>query len=321
MNTPASDPFLVGVVDRTRRFLPEHISPLAHTRGYGELSALVRLRYNQLFASSYHEHFIFLERTLAAQVLPALVVRFAGDPIADRLRRFRDEEDMHTGWFHRLHRASEPSLYQENYHHFVRVPRIAQRLFASCARRPAVLPFLLWLAMIIEERTLTAARDTLREADTLEPHYVALHRLHAAAEVHHVGLDAEMLKRLWPALSPAGRLFNRWLLVTLLREFFQLPKRAGWRVVQQLAAEHPEISPLLPRLRRELLALGEAPDYLATLYSRRREPRTFALADGFNELRRLETSLLGGVASAPPSAGSTNASDASALLPCENKRS
>lgn len=285
--------FTVGRVDRTRRFLPESLSPLAHTRVHAELPPAARLRYNQLFASSYHEHFIFLEQTLAAQVLPALVRRFAGDPVAARLQRFRDEEDMHTGWFHRLHVASEPALYQENYHHFVRVPAPLRRLFAAVARRPERFPFLLWLAMIIEERTLSGARDALREADVLEPHYVQLHRLHAAAEVHHVGLDAEMLKRLWPALGPIGRCFNRWLFVTLLREFFQLPKRAGWRVVQQLAREHPEITPLLPRIRAELLALGDVSDYLVTLYSRRREPRTFALADGFAELRRLETHLIG----------------------------
>lgn len=294
MNAAPPDPFVVGRVDHSRRFLPEHLSPLAHTPGYATLPAAARLRYNQLFASSYHEHFIFLERTLAAQVLPTLIARYAGDPLADRLRQFRAEEQLHTEWFHRLHRASEPALYADNYHVFVRVPGPAARLFATLARRPAAFPFVIWLAMIIEERTLSAAKDTLRETDTLEPHYVALHRLHAAAEVHHVGLDAEMLRRLWPALSPAGRRLNRWLFVTLLREFFQLPKRAGWRVIRQLAAEQPELAPLLPQLRRELLALGGAPDYLATLYSRRREPRTFALADGFTELRRLEANLLAG---------------------------
>jgi hypothetical protein len=313
MTALGEDPFVVGVVDRTRRFLPEHISPLSHTPAFAELSANVRLRYNQLFASSYHEHFIFLERTLAAHVLPALVTRFGGDPLAERLLRFRDEEEMHTGWFHRLHRASEPALYQENYHHFVRVPGLAQRLFTVCARRPAAFPFLIWLAMIIEERTLTGARDTLREADVLEPHYVRLHRLHAAAEVHHVGLDAELLKRLWPALRPAGRLFNRWMFVTLLREFFQLPKRAGWRVVLQLASEQPEVVPLLPRLRRELLGLGEVPEYLATIYSRRREPRTFALADGFSGLRRLEASLLGPRATVNEGPTSASASPSEAV--------
>ena len=63
-------------------------------------------------------------------------------------------------------------------------------------------------------------------------------------------------------------------------------------MILRLAKEQPEIAPLLPRLRRELLTLGDQPDYLATLYSRRREPRTFALADGFSELRRLEENLL-----------------------------
>lgn len=290
---PLADTFVVGRIDRSRRFLPEHISPLAHTQVYQELSPEARLRYNQLFASSYHEHFILLEQTLAAHILPALVEHYAHEPVAGRLRQFRAEEEIHTAWFHRLHCACEPGLYGQNHHYFVRVPPVARRIFALCTRRPLAFPFCLWLAMIIEERTLSAARDILREAEQLEPHFVALHRLHAAAEVHHVGLDAEMLRRLWPSLRAPGRWLNRWLFVTLLREFFQLPKRAGWRVVQRLAAEQPAVGPLLPRIRRELLALGDQPDYLATLYSRRREPRTFALADGFVELRRLEASLLG----------------------------
>lgn len=295
-----SDSFIVGAVDRSRRFVPEHISPLAHTAAYGRLPPAARLRYNQLFASSYHEHFIFLECTLAAHVLPALITRFGSDAtFAARLQRFRIEEEMHTRWFHELHRACEPDLYQENYHYFVRVPPAAQRLFAACARRPATFPFCLWLAMIIEERTLSAAKDILREAEELDSNVVALHRLHAAAEVHHVGLDAEMLRRLWPSLHPAWRLMNRWLFVTLLRECFQLPKRAGWRVVLRLAEEQPEIAPLLPQLRCELLSLGDQPEYLATLYSRRREPRTFALADAFAELRALETRLLATTGAAP----------------------
>ena len=293
MKPLSPDSFAIGRIDRTRRFLPEAISPLAHTSVYGELSAVARLRYNQLFACSYHEHFIFLERTLADHILPVLVSHFAHDPLAERLRQFRAEEVVHTAWFHRLHRACEPELYQDNYYYFVRTSPLMNRLFALCASHPVSFPFCLWLAMIIEERTLSAAKDIIGDADQLDPHFVDLHRLHAAAEVHHVGLDAEILKRLWPALSPPGRLLNRWLFVTLLREFFQLPKRAGWRVILQLAKEQPALAPLLPRIRRELLALGNEPAYLTTLYSRQRQPRTFALADGFAELRRLEVSLLG----------------------------
>jgi hypothetical protein len=297
MNTLDASRFQLGVVDRSRPFLPESLTPLAHTPSYATLPPAVRLRYNQLFASSYHEQFIFLESMLAGPILPALTQRFAADPLADRLRCFQAEERLHSHWFHLLHQASEPALYRDNLHFFVNAPPFAQRLFDTCARRPEKFPFVLWLAMIIEERTLPASREIIREAATLEPHYVALHRLHAADEAGHVSCDAELIRRLWPALSHAGRLLNRWLFVTLLREFFQVPKRAGWAVVKQLAREHPEITPLLPRLRCEIHALSHRSDYLGTIYSRAREPRTFALADRFRELRRLEQELI------PPTAG------------------
>jgi hypothetical protein len=291
--------FQLGEVDKSRAFLPASLTPLAHTAVYAELPPAVQLRYNQLFASAYHEQFIFLETMLAAHLLPALSRHFSGDSrLCERLEVFRAEERIHSHWFHQLHQASEPALYQENTHFFVAAPPLAQSVFDWCARHPARFPFVLWLAMIIEERTLPASKEILREAAALEPHFVALHRLHAADEAGHVSCDAELIRQLWPALSPAGRLINRWLFVTLLREFFQVPKRAGWAVVVQLARECPEITPLLPRLRRELLALADSRDYLGTIYSRSREPRTFALADRFRELRRLEQELV----PPPPSA-------------------
>lgn len=147
--------------------------------------------------------------------------------------------------------------------------------------------------MMIEERTIAASREICSRADELEPHFVHLHRLHTADEARHVGLDAELLREIWPALGPVARAVNRRLFVWLLREFFRLPKRAAWRVTRHLAAEFPDLRPRLAGLRSELLALDGSADYLAGLYSRLREPRTFALADRFREFRRLETELLG----------------------------
>lgn len=295
MNATTAPTFVVGEIDRSRWYLPEHLTPLAHAPAYRELPESTRRRYNQLFASCYHEHFIFLEQLLADVVLPGLIARHAGEPLARQLRAFQAEERVHTGWFHALHRASEPHLYQDNHHFFVRVSPLAQRILRLCAARPTRFPFILWLAMLIEERTLPAAREILRDADRLEPHYALLHRLHAADEAGHVSCDGELLKRWWPALNPVARALNRWLFVALLREFFQLPKRAGWRVVRQLAEEVPAVVPWLPRLRREMFDLRHQPGYLATLYSREREPRTFALADTFHDLRKLEQRVLGPV--------------------------
>lgn len=285
--------FETGTVDRTRWFIPPHLTPLAHVAAYQTLSSKAQLRYNQLFASCYHEHFIFLERMLADHTLPVLIDRYAGRPLAEKLRTFQREEQKHTAWFHALHQVCEPALYRDNYHHFVRVAPLPLRLFIYCARRPWRFPFCLWLAMMIEERTIAASREIFQKPDDFEPHYVTLHRLHSADEAGHVSLDAELLRELWPALGPVGRWLNRWLFVTILREFFRLPKRAAWHVMEQLAEEHPELRPRLPEIHRQIRALDDHSSYLAGIYSRRREPRTFALADQFRELRRLEAELLG----------------------------
>lgn|GEM_PF-1948680 len=292
--TTSAARFSVSEVDRSRWFLPGHLTPLAHTPTYRGLSEELQRRYNQLFASCFHEHFIFLEHTLVENILPGLIRRFPfDDEFCSRLRHFIAEERIHTEWFHALHRASEPGLYGQNYYHFVRVPPLARHWFDRCTRQPARYPFCLWLTMIIEERTLPIAREMARLSERIEPHYFALHRLHAADEAGHVSCDGEALKRLWPTLSPPLRLLNRWAFVYLLREFFQLPKRAGWRVVLEWAKEKPEVRPLLPSLRKELYALARDPAYLATLYTRRREPRTFSLSDRFRELRHLEKSITG----------------------------
>lgn len=292
MHRTCHERFPIGRIDFRRCFVPPHITPLPRTPIYRELSAPIRLRYNQLMASCYHEHFIHLERMLSELILPALIVRYRGSGLADKLIAFQAEERQHTAWFHALHRASEPVLYRENYYHFLRPPRIGQWLLSACARRPATFPFCLWIAIIIEERTIPAAREMLQAAAELEPHYVALHRLHAADEAGHVSCDAEMIRDLWPRLSKPGRWLNRFMFVALLREFFGLPKRAGWRVILRLAEEHPELRPTLPRMRKELLSLAHDHAYRGTLYSRQREPRTFALADSFPEMRNLEPALL-----------------------------
>lgn len=285
--------FPIGTIDRSRFFIPPHLTPLAHTPTHAGLPRALKLRYNQLFASCYHEHFIFLERMLADHALPALIARHADGPLAHRLAEFREDEQRHTAWFHALHQACEPGLYRDNYHHFVRVSSGPLALFGHCARRPWRYPFCLWLAMIIEERTIAASGEITNGPDSCESHFVNLHRLHSLDEARHVGLDGELIRAIWPALSPAARFVNRSLFVFVLREFFRLPKRAAWRVVLHLADETPSLRPMLGGLRRELLALDERSDYLAGIYSRRREPRTFALADRFRDLRDLEAALVG----------------------------
>ena len=51
-------------IDFGRPFIPEFITPLAHTDAYSKLTPVQRLRYNQLYASNFHEQFMSLEKVL-----------------------------------------------------------------------------------------------------------------------------------------------------------------------------------------------------------------------------------------------------------------
>lgn len=287
--SPATD----SKIDYTKKFIPEFITPLFYTTIYQELSEDQKLRYNQLYASNFHEQFMSLEKVLVEHLLQPLITRFQNEPLAQHLVEFREEEIKHTALFHDLHRRCEPRLYDERYFYFLRIPGPLRWALKQVSKRPALFPFCVWLTMIEEERTIFYSKLYLKEADRLEENFVATHRLHLADEVGHVRRDKELLERLWPDRSPFWRSINAWLFSWVLREFFNVPKRAGWRVVEELIREFPSLRAQRKRFRAELRSLEKDEVYLQTLYSREMVPNTFALLDQWPEFRFLQRLLPG----------------------------
>jgi hypothetical protein len=114
-----------------------------------------------------------------------------------------------------------------------------------------------------------------------------------ADEVGHVRRDKELLERLWPDRSRVWRNINAHIFSAILHEYFNVPKRGGWRVVLELIKEFPELKSLLPKLKTELKSLETNEDFLRTLYTREMVPHTFALFDQWPEFRFLEQVLPG----------------------------
>lgn len=280
-------------IDFTRRFIPEFITPLAYTRIYQELSDEQRLRYNQLYASNFHEQFMSLEKVLIEHLLQPLTHRFRDEKLAQHLIDFRNEEIKHTAMFHDLHVRCEPRLYSSHDFYFLRMPKPLRWALHQVGKRAAMFPFCLWLTIIEEERTIFYSKLYLEEADQLEPNFVATHRTHLADEVGHVRRDKELLERLWPDRSGFWRNTNARIFSAILHEYFNVPKRGGWRVVRELLREFPDLMPLLPEIREELRALETNEDFLRTLYTREMVPHTFALFDQWPEFRFLEKVLPG----------------------------
>lgn len=271
---PQVDP-AANAIDFSRPFIPEPFTPLFHTPAYGRLTAEQRLRYNQLHAGYFHEQIMFFEKALARNVLG----RFLSEPLPEKLKSgvqmFMAEEARHSEMFWRLNKKCAPQFYGSRDFYFIRVPPLLAKILDAISRRPKLFPLFLWLMLLEEERALYYGKIFTKSPE-LEPHFMAVQRAHLADEIGHVKWDEELLDWIWPETNPLLRRINARLLCWMIDEFFSAPKRAGVRVVEELAKEFPSLSPELPRMRSELLALATNKKYRSSLYSPEMVPQTFA---------------------------------------------
>jgi hypothetical protein len=289
MNAMAVAPLLEGAaVDSGKRFIPEELTPLFHTPSYGGLTESQRRRYNQLHALYFHEQIMFFETALGRGILEALLRRPWPERLAAGLRQFRDEERQHSEMFRRLNRRCAPHLYTDRDFHFLQVPAAWRAVSRWAVDHPLRFPLFFWLMLLQEERSMFYSRAYIKHRQSIEPQFVAAHRLHLADEVGHVRWDEELIDTLWRRAHPVLRRANAKLFAWLLDEFFGTPKRAQLRVIEELGRELPELRPRLPEMRRQLLALSRDEAYRTSLYSRAIVPRTFARFDATPEFRALQ---------------------------------
>lgn len=58
-------------------------------------------------------------------------------------------------------------------------------------------PCWIWVVLLQEERSISIARECLREGDAIEPAFRELHRKHMADEVGHVRWDLALIEKVW----------------------------------------------------------------------------------------------------------------------------
>ncbi len=278
-------------VDRSRFYIPEHITPLHYSARFRALPWEKRLAYNQTHALYFNELVLFFEDVLAETVLGALLEGALPPALAARLEAFRWEEARHAEMFRALNRACAPDLYARTDFHFLRLPPGGRAAFLAAARRPGLFPMFFWLMILQEDRSVYYSKEILRERDALEPHFVAAHKIHMADEAGHVKADEELLARYWAGAPAPLRRANAALLRWILGEFFNTPKRAGWRVVEWWARGFKDEAARLAEWRAELRALEHSEGYHAALYSRESAPAAFAGFDRWPELAGLGSAL------------------------------
>ncbi|MGV3533531.1 MAG: diiron oxygenase [Chthoniobacteraceae bacterium] len=267
-------------------YIPEKLTPLSFTPMYRQLTPEQRVRYNQLSGLYFLEQTIFFEQSMGGPVL-AWLQRNAPELLRAHAAEFEIEEDRHTSWFRALLREVEPEWYEDDTLRFVRPSGVASAALNFCNVRPQLFPCLLWLQLIAEERAQYFSGTFLAAAEELDPRFLEVQRKHLADEGGHIRWDVAFVEWLWPAVPRLVRIANARILQFAMREFFYLPKRSGWNVIERLIVEFPELESRRGDLRAAMNSLGTNDAYLRTLYPRCVFPKTRNLASRWPELRFL----------------------------------
>lgn len=170
----ATDRVVVDTIDRSRPFTCNSICPLAHSPIWPTLTELQRLRYNQLVGLMQNEWICFFEQQFAVRVLPAVMRRGAIPPeLAQSLEHFVEDERRHTALFRSLNRAAQPEWYGDTDAHILRTPGVFRGVLRGLTARPDWFPMVLWVMLLMEERSLMISRRYATSAQPIEPTFAA----------------------------------------------------------------------------------------------------------------------------------------------------
>ncbi len=271
----------------TGLFVPEFLTPLAFTPLYGELSEVQRRRYNQIHGLYFMEQTIFFEQFMGKPALSWLALN-AAPSLRKEAESFIVEEDRHTSWFRELLREIEPLQYGKRDFNLLGVSAVSLKLMGFVSRCIRLFPAVLWMQLIAEERALYFGRCFIEHSALIDPRFVALQRRHLADEPAHIRRDILFLEWLWPVTPRWLRCINAKFLCWSLREFFLLPKRSGWRVVNAWLSEFPELYERRAEFKNAMEALEFNQEFIHSLYPRAILPKTRMMAARWPEMLELE---------------------------------
>lgn len=278
-------------VDRTKPWEPEGLGALWFLPSFASLTSRERLRCNQLHALAVCEQFVWFECQLLRVIGNVLRTGALPAPLREALGHFAVEERKHVEMFWRLLERSEPAWYVERAPRLFRPAALHQFVMDCVTANPRMLLAWIWLAILIEERTLFLSREHMRAArragGSVDALHAQVHEFHFHDEARHYQLDQHLLAWLYDP-QPAWKKALAAAMFRRMMRGYVAAARTSRRILAQLEREFPRLRRTLSaRLRGELAAVSCNESYHRRLYSRAALPRTFALLAGYGEHERL----------------------------------
>jgi len=278
-------------VDRTRPWEPEGLGALWFLPSFASLAPEERLRCNQLHALGVCEQFIWFERQLLRALGRVLRVGGLPAPLAEALGHFAAEERKHIAMFRRLLERSEPQWYATPGPRVFRADALHQFAMDRVTASPRTFLAWIWLAILVEERTLFLSREHRRVARAapgrVDALHAQVHEFHFRDEARHYHLDQHLLTWLYDPQPAWKKALAAAMFRCMMRGYVAAARTSG-RILSRLALEFPRLRGApFARLRRELADIHGNETYHQRLFSRAALPHTFALLAEYPEHERL----------------------------------
>jgi hypothetical protein len=274
-------------VDRAKPWEPDELGALWFVPAFGLLDAEQRRRCNQLHALGVCEQFVWFEQQLICAIGNVLAAGGLPALLDEALRHFIREEQKHIAMFWRLLEKSEPAWYRQRAPRLFVVSAPQQFAMERMSASPHVLLAWIWLAILVEERTLYLSRLHIQAANKapgeIDALHTQVHSFHFRDEVRHYQLDQHLLSCLY---DPQPRWKKR-VAAFMFRQFvrsYVAARRTATRILSQLGQEYPALrARALPRMLVEIKDIPRNLDYHRKFFSTAAQPHTLALLAEYAE--------------------------------------
>jgi hypothetical protein len=280
-------PFEIGVpIDFTKPFVCPSLTALYYTPIWKELPEDDQLRYTQLSALSFNELIAWFENGFSATLQALMRSDRVPRDLKSLLPAFLEDEERHQETWWALNRCADPQRYPRNLAAISRIAPAARALMKWLTQRPLDFPVAIWLMLILEEHgNEIARRCAARRPSDIEPHFAAAYLAHVRDETRHVQIDWCLIDSLWPKMRRCHRRINTAIFRLVVARLLYKTDHAAISVAKELVRERPALRPLLPRMRSELLKVGQNPEFRSMMFSAESSPIVFYLLEQFPELR------------------------------------
>ena len=278
-------------VDHAKPWEPEGLGALWFLPSFALLAPQERLRCNQLHALGVCEQFVWFERQLIRAIGNVLRAGALPPALHEALGHFVVEERKHIAMFGRLLQKSAPRGYATRAPRLFGASMAQQFTMDRVTAHPRTLLAWIWLAIVVEERTLFFSREHLRAASSapglIDTLHAQVHAFHFRDEARHYHLDQHLLTWLYDPQPRWKKRLAAAMFYAMMRSYVA-GARTATRILQQLGREFSHLrAGLLPRLRAELGQVARREDYQQRLFSRAALPHSFALLAEYREHARL----------------------------------